>query len=500
MLGTLIRNLSSQWLLYLLNAGMLLGITPLLMHGLGPSGFGVWVVAGNLVAWLMVLDFGVNAATVRSGAVLIREGRGDQFQSLFHASLFLFLLIGLAVAGIGLLLGGFLPARFFGEVMSRSDFIVFFALLGLALAFGFWGQPFAAVLQAHQRFDHVNYVKAVALLLRIGGYGWVIVSGYGLLGLALVTYLSSLLTWGGLMLLSRRLFAWRIRLAAPERLWLSRLFGFGWLVLVVVVADQVRFQTDSIVIAAFASLPAVALFGIAATLSTVFRDVVGAVVSMLVPVFARDEIDVSFRARFLMATRVFALAVWSLGGLIVVFGGPFIELWMGPEFVDGAVILQVLMAGLLVASAQTMSFSLLYGRAMHAPLAVLSVADALANIGLSLWLVQGYGALGVALGTALPLVVTYALVFPWLVRRALGCTLLEYVREALLRPALWGAAVMGAAFAVVWSVHPASWLSLVLEVTAMAGGCLILGWYLGFGRAGRAFLRDVASQRRPAGA
>lgn len=496
LLRILARNLSSQWLLYLLNAGMLLGVTPMLMHGLGPKGFGVWVIAGNLVAWLMVLDFGVNAASVRAGALLIREGRTDEFQALFDATLSLFFLIGMLAAFAGLLIGTLLPVRFFGEVMGRHDFVMFFGLLGLSLGFSFWGQAFASVLQAHQRFDYTNYIKVVALLLRIAGYVWSMLAGYGLIGLAAVTCASGFIAWLGMMLVSRRLFSWRIAAVWPGTDWVRRLFGFGWLVLVVVVADQIRFQTDSIIIAAYASLPAVALFGIAATPSTVFRDVVGAAVAILVPVFSRDEAGPDFSARFLMATRVFAMAVWSLGAIIVVLGGPFIVLWMGADFSAAGPILKVLMAGLLIVSAQTMSFSLLYGRAMHAPLAVLGVADAVANIALSLFLVRNHGALGVAIGTALPLAVSYGLVFPWFVRRALGCPWMRYVQEALVRPAIWGAGVMAAAYGLVAVHYPGGWPSLIFETVLLVGACLVLGWGLGLGAGGRSFVRQFLSERR----
>ena len=489
------RNILSQWGLYALNAVMLLAITPLLVHGLGDDAFGVWVITGNAIAWLMVMDFGIGSAVLRFGALILKQDKGvsGELQALFNSALFMFMVIGGLAIGIALLLGGLIPDRFFAAALTRGAFVDFSLILGLALALNFWGQAFSAMLQAYQRFDLVNMIKVIGLLLRIILYGWLMMHGYGLLGLASATLASTLVSTAVLLIVSRVTVRWRISLGSFSSSWVSRLFGYGGLMLVIVIADQVRFALDSVIVAAYLSLALVTVYGIGAALTTVFREVVGALVPVFVPLFSEEQAN-GASPRFLLATRLFSLAVWGFGLLLIVVADPFIRLWMG-DYGQSAHVAYVLIAGFLVASSQSLSFSLMYGQARHLPVAVISVIDALANLGLSLWLVRGYGVIGVSLGTSIPFLFTYGILFPVIVSRSLSIPLYAYVREALLIPG--GFALLVLALAVlagnVW--RPVGWPELILSGLLIVGGYALLAWFSVVGGDGRLFLRKLIQDR-----
>lgn len=473
-----LRNIFSQWMLYLLNALMLLGITPLLVHRLGADAFGLWALGGNFVAWLMLLDFGMNDAAIRYGALLIRDKRMHEYNNLFNTSLCLFLMIGLVAETACVLIGALVPQSIFSSALMRGDFLLFTGLLGGALCFSFWAQPFSSILQAHQRFDRANQVKAMSVVLRMAGYAWVAMNDYGVIGLAAVTCLGGLVSLLGLMLISRSQFAWHIDFSSIRRVWIWKLMGFGWLILVVTVSDMVRFQTDNIILATYASLSVVTLFSIGATIPIVFRDVVGSIVGLLLPAFSRKTLGEGFPERFLSVTKVFTIVVWSLAALAIALGKHFIILWMGNDFVRVAPVLYVMMIGFVVASAQSMTFSLIYGLSAHGSLAVLSVLDAGANIMLSLWLVRDYGAFGVAVGTALPLVLSYGFIFPVLAYRVIGCSLHAYVWKAIAYPMLCGTILALSGLWLMNICNPHNWGMFLLIAICMAICFAAMAWFI----------------------
>ncbi|MDX8388392.1 MAG: lipopolysaccharide biosynthesis protein [Ghiorsea sp.] len=488
----ILRNLVSQWGLYILNAGMLLGITPLLVHGLGGAAFGIWVIGGNTVAWMMVLDFGIGSAVLRFGALILKQSdeAGQELNRLFNSSLALFFIIGFIAVAISAGVGVFVPEEFFSKALSRHEFFYFSLCLGLALTLNFWGQPFSALLQAHQRFDLVNLVKAGVLMLRIVAYAWLMTQGYGLMALALVTLLSSLLSTLVFVIVSRQVFDWHISILDIKLRWAHKLFGYGWMMLVIIIADQLRFATDAIVIGAYVSLSLVTVYTIGATLTTVFREVIGAMVPIFVPIFSSSNSKEAVSPKFLLVTRIFSLFVWGCGLLLLLGAAPFIDVWMGhyPQSVE---ITFILMTGFLIASSQSLSFSLLYGRAKHFPVVVISIVDALANLGLSIWLVQDYGIIGVAVGTAIPFIITYGIVFPVVVSRSVNIPYLLYFREALLVPIAFSGLMLVCTQFVWKSWSPEGWLELIAISFCVLCSYVILAWLSVVGADGRYFLKNT---------
>ena len=75
------------------------------------------------------------------------------------------------------------------------------------------------------------------------------------------------------------------------------------------------------------------------------------------------------------------------------------------------------------------SVSILYASAKHRFYAYLSAGEAAANVGLSIVLVQQFGTIGVALGTAIPLLVSMPVLQPQYVCRTLGLEAGAYYRE-----------------------------------------------------------------------
>ena len=115
--------------------------------------------------------------------------------------------------------------------------------------------------------------------------------------------------------------------------------------------------------------------------------------------------------------------------------------------------------------------------AKHRPFAFIALAEGVANIALSIFLVRKFGLIGSALGTAIPSLVTSAVVIPLYTLRVLEMSVREYVMKAYLRPVL--CAVPVAAMAYSFSlVAASSWLTFAAEVAAMCGVFGLLSYFV----------------------
>jgi O-antigen/teichoic acid export membrane protein len=180
------------------------------------------------------------------------------------------------------------------------------------------------------------------------------------------------------------------------------------------------------------------------------------------------------RHTLLLATRVSTLAAITLASGISILGEPLIKLWIGEAYGDAHWPLVILVVSVTFDLMQNPSVGFLYASARHRFYARLNAGEALANLILSIMLVQHYGMVGVSLGTAVPLLVTRLIVQPRYVCRALALDLrayyLELGRAALLAvlsqlPLLavvqaFGVSTLPMMLLLVLGYYPICWLLL----------------------------------------
>jgi hypothetical protein len=105
----------------------------------------------------------------------------------------------------------------------------------------------------------------------------------------------------------------------------------------------------------------------------------------------------------------------------------------------------ILCAGYLVAMSQWPSIQLILAMGRHRPLGLWMIGEGVANVVLSIFWARKYGLIGVALGTAVPMLVTGLLVQPWYVFRLTGISARDYFQRCMLRPIL-----AAAFFLILW--------------------------------------------------
>src|SRR5262249_51142478 len=137
-----------------------------------------------------------------------------------------------------------------------------------------------------------------------------------------------------------------------------------------------------------------------------------------------------------------------------------------PAFADSAVVLTVLTIPQFGSMSQYTSPLILAGMAKHRPFAYFALAEGVANLLLSVVLVQKIGLIGVGWGTVIPNLISSSIVVPLYTLRVLQLDLKEYLLKAYLRPVVSALPVLalGYRFAMVDS---ASWLTFAFEAVAI---------------------------------
>jgi O-antigen/teichoic acid export membrane protein len=441
--NTMLKNIFSNWGGLLVLGAISAILTPAMVHGLGDLYYGMWVLIGSFIDYSGLLDMGMRATVFRYVAFFKGANQREPLNETFTTGVaisFSAMCIA-AVAFVGL---SFILPRFFK--FTGSDKAIFswtIILMGTALAVALPGQFLFAYLRGLERFDLYNLgmvihgvIRGITLLLLLKfGYGIIYISAAVLiLEVLFLIFRWFLVMWTdpGLQFSFKYLNWQRTR----------EMSSFGFYSFVYNSGETLRYSTDSFVIGRMLSVALITPFSVATRLMEYFKTLSGGVsgpVMVRITGLTGKNQQGELRTEFLRSTRFSMLLSMFVGGLLIVDGKTLIRLWVGPKYLISYSLLVVLTVAYVALLGQTPSSLLVFANArQHRALSWWTLAEGAANLLLSIWWARKYGLMGVALGTAIPLVASKVLVQPWYALRDLDMTWWRYFRQGLARPLFAG--------------------------------------------------------------
>lgn len=417
---------------------MALLITPFMIHRLGDFEFGIYTLAFSSVGYFDVLAQGIRSTLQRFVGRLSSAQEREALNSVFSTSLAVTVAAGTLIIIVFFWLSAILPSFFNLNSAKQDLFARLVILLGLNLGLGLPTALLGSYLCGLQRFDLYNLVSIVRQGVRTVLIFIVLMRGFRVLAVANCVLVSSLisvpLTWW----MVRRIdpgakFAWRLVSLRSA----GELLSFSFWTFLNNVGQLLRNSTDSIVIGRVLNAALITPFAVASRLVDYFRPLVTGLVSPSLPRMSQldgqgrhDEM----RLLFLHMTRISALVSLAIGSMLVLHGRSLLLLWVGPKYVSSYPILVLLTAGAVASSAQLGTLHALVAKGRHRAYGIWTIGEGLANLVLSVFWARRYGIVGVALGTAVPLLAVKITLQPWYVTRVLDLSLRDYFVKALVRP------------------------------------------------------------------
>jgi O-antigen/teichoic acid export membrane protein len=439
-------------------------VTPIVIHSIGTSAFGVWSFIGAVTIYLSVLDFGVGPSIVRFAAEARGREAKDDLNAVASTGLVIYALIGLLSLPIGIALAFAVPALVSAPQGLVWDARITTLLVVAALALRFPLGLFNNLLVAQQRWDLQNlanfvstalYATLVAILMP--RWGGLILLGVLTLGTTVLRLVLPLF-W-----LRRELPGLRLARRYVSRARLRELAVFSSSNFLVHIAQKIVFSTDVIVVGIVLGSASSGIYSVPAKLFALVFGIGTAVTSLMFPAFAELEGagDRARQRRLLLAgLRAGAALMLVLAMPLLLIPDLLIKAWIGAGYGGSYSVMAILAGVLLVHQPIYVLTQFLIARGRQRPIAIVSIAVTAANLVLSFLLAWQWGLWGVALSTLVTDLVMLAWVVPRIAAPAAGTSSGVLVRAALrpLVPALVIAAVVLVGVARWW--HPDTLLAL----------------------------------------
>lgn len=488
-----------------LSTELLLGLVmlPFNTRFLGPSEYGLWMLAASLVAYFPVLDLGYGGAMERFVAYYRARRNAAAINEIASTLVIVFSSIGL-VAFAAICALAFNLGRWFDlDPRQAHNGAMVTILVGLQFASGLPFAIYGAVVNGFQR-QYLNAVVGAAVGIAVAIVNVVVL----LAGGGLVELVGAMTVTRMLGLIAYRLNAYRVFPLLKTRLSLFRLARlkevsrFSVYMLIQDASVKANYATDPIVIAAALGTGAVAVWTVAQRLADVVFQLTNQLNHVLFPIVVDADSaqrDDRLRELLVQGTRLSLATVLPVAGALALLAQPVVVGWTGPGFESAARIVEVLAVVAIVRVGSWTASTVLQGGGHHRLLALTNAVAATVNIGLSILLIRRYGLPGVAFATLIPVATRALLVIVPVACRRVGVSVPRFAVAAVW-PAAWPAALTLGALAFFRDPSAISLWMAVLE--GAAAGVVYAALFLGIaiGREDRSRyigkLRTIA--RRPA--
>jgi O-antigen/teichoic acid export membrane protein len=452
----IVRNVVFNWMGTLASLGVGFFLAPFILHRLGDVAYGVWVLAISVVSYLSLLDFGMQSSVLRFVSKGRTQGDHASASEALSAALWVRLQISAVILILCVVLSSAFAVVFKVPAALATDARIAIMLIGLTTALNMSVGSLGGVISGLNRYDLQTYVSLAQTAVRVTGVVYVLRSGHGIVAIAICELVAAIVSNTLLAVIARRLYPeLEIRLGKPKRETLRRIWSYSVYIFLTTVAVQLVYQSDNLVVGAFVSAGAVTYYAIANSLCRYASQIVNSIGITFVP--AASTYDAAGESGALLnlyknGTRGMLLVSLPVLAVFVLRGGTFIRLWMGPAYArTSGEVLILLSVPLIFSFANRTVTSIAYGTERHKIMAYAALAEGVANLVLSIWLVHPFGIYGVALGTLIPSLVAQLGFAPWYATRLVSIRL--------------------------WDIYMKIWIPVFLATIPFALACLFVEKY-----------------------
>ena len=492
----MLKNILSNWVGIVILGLIGIVLTPIMVHGLGNLYYGMWILAASIGDYSGLLDLGMRTTIFRFVAYYRGGNQRSDLDQAFATGLVISTLAMLASFVAVFILSLALPPFFHFTGEDRRIFATLVILLGSHVAVAFPTQFLSSYLRGLERFDLYNLGLVFAGVLRGIFLITLIKMGYGIIPVGVAAVSVGVIGLGFHWILVKKADP-ELRVALAHLTWAKtkEMLNYGFYSFVTNSGEMLRYYTDSIVIGRVLNVALITPFGIATRLIDYFKTVSGGVSG---PIMVRlSELsggghEEAQRREFLRFTRFSMLLCVFVGGLLILDGKLVIQIWMGNGFSDSYPILVVLTVAYIVTFGQVPCQLVIFARGKnHRPISWWTLAEGVANLALSIYWARSMGLVGVALGTAVPLMLSKLFIQPWYALHDLGIRAWDYVLHGLAR----ASGVGGIFLAVGWFLAdriavPVNLLGLVAICSLQSLAFVALFYFLGLHADDRSDLRQ----------
>lgn len=449
----------------------------------GSTRYGVWVIIFQTVSYFTLFDFGINSALTRFVSKAFAKKDWTTINKILSTAHSLYFIIGTIV---GLLV--YILAELYFKIfeISSPELIsegkTALMLLGVFLAFQFYMMAFGNSHGAFQRLDISKNLMAIEDITRIGVMSALLYYGYGLVALALTIVVTTMIRSGFGVIWLKKIHP-EIKLSFHfDKGSAKQLFGYSKITFFISLCWLILYGSDSFILGLISTTAAAGIYAPGAQLILYIRNIINLIGTPLIPAVSHLESQNSFeriQIIYMKGLKYISFISFAIATSVIFFAEPFVHLWLDAQFVQTADVMKILAVGTAFFLPQIIGNSILFGCEKHKIILQVVVLETISKLTLVIFLVPLFGIVGMAMANALPQIILYTTLYPFLISKILkisyGRILYEILKTGTLGMVV--AYLLSSFLRNFFTIE--SWLSFAWQVmlvvlVVLAGSYLLL--------------------------
>jgi len=464
--NTIFRNIAANHIGVFGRIAIAFIISPFLVNSLGDTKYGIWSIIAALTGYMALMDIGVNSALVKYVAEYNSTKDYKRLNLVVSSALLMFFIITTALVLLSPLIAHLVVTSMNFEASLEEMVRLVVVIASFDIALFIIAGTFRGTLAGMQRYEILNIAGLLGALYKAVLFYVFISKGFDLVAMIVISVTANF----GIML---ALF-WLVKRSYPfiefnpfKANWkyVKKVLKFSQYIFLAMLANQLIYYSDAFVIGYFMTAAAVTYYTIPWSLAEYTNRLVLGISGTFIPVFSEldaGESTSSLFRTYVVGTKVVLILSNLICVGILVVGSNFVGIWMGEKYaLICAPILTILFISQIVKGPQQLSYSILQGIGKHKQFAYLNFFFSFLNLGLNIVLVQKYGLIGVASGTAITQILFYGVLVPVMTHRILKTSLFDYLKQTYLRSIVPTVILAIALYCLAWIREPDGYLILL---------------------------------------
>ncbi len=428
-----------SYILMVFEVASTLLLTPFIIRTLGGAEYGVYTLAANVNAYLMILDLGVGNAVIRFIAKFRANNDLDSAKRFMGVATIYYS----AIAVIALVAGTVLVAIFpvaFAKGLSESEILLGQKLLSITMitsALTLGTAPYNNAILAHERFIISKGCSILQILLRIILTFAALKMGLGSIGIVTINLALTVLCRGLFILytlLKLRLFP---KFRGMETSFVKGIVSYSSFILLQMIATQINSSADQILLGAIvpSSAAIIAVYGIGLQVVQYYQTIGSSFNGVLMPgivkLIEKGSSPSEICDEMVRIGRIILMVLSIIWSGFLLFGEQFICLWAGAENSAAYYVTSILMTAQLFIITESIGAQVLWAKNEHREQSVLKIGIVVLNVFLTVLLIKWRPLLGATIGTFISLILGDILIANIIYKKKIGISLKTYYKGLL---------------------------------------------------------------------
>jgi len=405
--------------------------TPILLRELGTSEYGIYSLVASVIAYFSIFDVGLSSTGIRyisknyKNEKKINQINGILLKIYFIISVLILIIGGIIFFNIEHIFTALTP-------LEISKFKISFVIMIGSVAISFPFSVFNSYIIAKEEFVYNKLITLLHHVLKPLIMLPLLLIGYKSIAMIIVIAGLNVLTYLCNCLYAKNKLQFKCDLKSHDndKEIVKEIFGFSFFIFLSMIVDTIFKNTDQVILGIFSGTIAVSIYDVSMQIRNANTNFSTVISSMFLPKLSKMVEDKEpiekISEIFIQTSRIQMFILLLILSGFIVFGQPFISLWVGKEYMDAYYIILICMTPSFVPLTQNVGISVIQAMNKHKFRAVMFIIIAVINIVISIPLTMKFGGIGAAIGTAIATILGQIISMNWYYARKIKLNIKDY--------------------------------------------------------------------------